>query len=68
MSSRLDRALDLFERLVVAVETIAERDVKPENVPQPTVVDTIPAPVRRNRSPDVVSTVERALRRKGIRR
>jgi hypothetical protein len=29
MSTRLDRALDLLERLVVAVETIARRDIKP---------------------------------------
>lgn len=31
MAERLDRALDLLERLVVAVERIADRDVKPAN-------------------------------------
>ncbi|MEQ9074133.1 MAG: hypothetical protein RLP09_09770 [Sandaracinaceae bacterium] len=35
MSERLDRALELFERLVVAAERIADRDAKPAKRREP---------------------------------
>lgn len=66
--SRLDRALELAERLVEAFERIAdalERDTTPQNTPAPEV-DKRPANVRGHLTSDVASKVERAFRRKGL--
>lgn len=57
MGERLDRALDLLERLVVAAERIADRDAKPEkSAPRPRA--------RRPLSPEEREAVKRSTERR----
>lgn len=72
MGERLDRALDLLERLVVAMERLADadRDTRPQNEPEPASgehpLDDPPRPVRPIRDATTTAAVESLAREMGL--